>query len=156
MVFTKNHGKKVMIAKGVRRPKSRKRGSLEVFNNIKFSAQTSSGFDYIQEVEVLSSYAEIRKNLKKLALSYYVAEAVGKSTEENEVNENIYDLLASILKQISENTNLIAIKNDFIYDLLVSLGFWPKGKKLNDLEGFINTVLEKKISSQRVGKKLFV
>jgi len=38
VLYTKNLGKISLIAKGVRKLKSRKRGSLEVFNLISFSA----------------------------------------------------------------------------------------------------------------------
>ena len=38
VIYSKNFGRVSYMAKGVRRPKSRKRGHIEVFNYIKFQA----------------------------------------------------------------------------------------------------------------------
>ena len=64
-LFTKHYGKVSIIAKGVRKPKSRKRGSLEVFGHIKFAASRGKNLDLMTEVEIIDSFELVRKSLKR-------------------------------------------------------------------------------------------
>ena len=53
VILSKNFGKLSLLAKGIRKIKSKKRGSLEIFCQIKFSAVNGHGFDImtLQELE---------------------------------------------------------------------------------------------------------
>jgi DNA repair protein RecO (recombination protein O) len=155
VVFSRDYGKVVLLAKSVRKIKSRKRGSLEVFNRIKFSADKGKGVDFVSEAEVIEQFSSIRKSLRKLSLCYYFMEIVGKATRELEPNESLYDLILRYLRRIATSTNLLEIKKEYLYDLSVILGFWPRNKKMSDPENFIREVLERGIASERVGKQLF-
>src|SRR3990170_878312 len=79
-VYTKNHGRVSLMAKGIRRPKSRKRGHLEIFSHVRFQAATGRGIDLMTEVEVIDDFKEIRRSLKKVSLAYYFCEVIGKIT----------------------------------------------------------------------------
>lgn len=154
VVFTRKFGKLSFIAKGIRRPTSRKRGHLEVFNYFKFSASKGRGLDIITEAEVIYSYQKIRKNLKKTALSYYMTEVLGKVLHENEPHEEIFLLMLQNLDKVSKESNLKQIRLEFIEKLLVLLGFWPIDKPLDNPDIKLEEVLERKLNSVRVGKKL--
>jgi DNA repair protein RecO (recombination protein O) len=58
-VFSKDKGRIAFIAKGTRRPKSRKRGHIEIFNRVKFQAVTGRGLDIITEAEVIDDFKDI-------------------------------------------------------------------------------------------------
>ena len=128
-VYTKNHGRISLIAKGIRRPKSRKRGHLEIFSYIRFQAATGRGLDLMTEAEVIDDFKEIRKNLKKVSLAYYFCEVVGKITHEGETNERLFDLILENLEKLKSETELKKLRLDFILRLLILLGYWP-GKKI--------------------------
>jgi len=70
-VYSKNFGKLRLLAKGVRRPKSKKRGHIEVFSQLKFSASKGKGIDLITEAETIASFEVIRKDLKKVTVGNY-------------------------------------------------------------------------------------
>src|SRR4030043_1374098 len=82
VLYTKNFGKVSLIAKGIRRPKSKKRGHVEIFNIIKFQAVHGRGLDLITEAEVIEDFAEIRKNLRRISLAYYLMEVTGRVSHE--------------------------------------------------------------------------
>jgi DNA repair protein RecO (recombination protein O) len=153
-VVSKHYGKLVLMAKGVRKPKSRKRGSIEVFSKIKFSAARGKVFDIVTEVEMISSYKKIRKNLKKVSLAYYLLEVVDRITQQEEKNGEIYKLLNDYLKRIENEKTLKTLKNEFVSKILFLSGFWPKEKKSEDPTKELEYILERKISSARVGKKV--
>lgn len=155
-VLSSHHGKLRLLAKGVRRPQSRKRGHLEVFSYIKFSAAQGRGLDLITEVATIKSYSEVRKNLKKVSLAYYFMEVISRVAHEAEANVKLYDLVLDYLGRLKSVKNLRDMRLAFILELLTTLGFWPVGKVLTDPDRKLAEVIEKDISSMRVGKKLFV
>lgn len=153
-IYTRDFGKISYLAKGVRRPVSRKRGALEVFSRVKFSAVQSYGLDLITETETVESFSRVRKDLKKVAVAYFFVETVGKITREEEKNEQLYLLLVNYLEKLGTEVHLKAFRERFIYDVLVLLGFWRSGKSLGDADRALENVIEKKLFSVRVGKKI--
>lgn len=154
VLFTKAYGKLSLLAKGVRKPKSRKRGHLEEFSKIKFSAVYSKGLPLMTEVETIESYPGLRNDLKKVAVAFFIMDVVDKLTKEEEKNNNFYELILGTLDDLNTSKNLKELRKEFIRQSLTQLGFWPIGKKMVYPDKILEEVLERKISSARVGKKL--
>lgn len=153
-LFTKSHGRLSFIAKGIRRPKSKKRGHVEVFGYIKFQAASGRGLDIITEVEVIDGFSEVRKNLKKISLAYYFMEVIGRITRENEKNIELFELILETLKKLKKAKLLKKLRLDFVSELLLILGYWPEGKSLPDPDKKLEEVIERQIFSERVGKRM--
>lgn len=153
-ILSKDHGKITLLAKGVRRPKSRKRGSLEVFSRIRFSAVRSKTFPILTETEIVDSYNDIRKNLTKVAVAYALMETVGKTSRDEEGIPLVYQTLCDYLTRIRTTDNLKKLRLDFVYDVLVVTGFWPIGQKMPDPDKVLEDVIEGRMSTSRVGKKM--
>lgn len=153
-VYTKNHGRVSYIAKGIRRPESRKRGHLEVFSQIKLSAVNGKGIDIITEAEIVDNFSEAREDLKKVSLAYYFMEVIGRTTHEGETHPEVYGLILEHLGKLKSESKLRRLRLNFILKLLTVLGFWPKGRVLPDPDSKLEEVIEKSLSSIRVGKIL--
>lgn len=153
-IYTRDYGKVDVIAKGVRKLKSRKRGSLEVFAHVKFAASRGKGLDIITEVEMITSFNEFRKNLKKTSVAYFFVETVNKLTKVDEANFELFDLLLGYLKDLEGNMKLKALREEFVEEILVLTGYWPIGKTLKRHDKFLETVVERRMNSVRVGKKM--
>ena len=153
-VYTKSHGRVSLLAKGVRKPASKKRGHLEIFSHIKFSASKGKGLDLITEAELINSYSKIRKDLNKVSVAYFFVEAVGRITREGEKNEEVFELLLDRIRNLEDSPNLRKLREGFIQDLLVTLGFWPKGKVLDNPDQKLEEILERNLLTIRVGRKL--
>ncbi len=154
VVYSKEHGRISLVAKGVRRPKSRKRGHLEVFNNVRMQAVIGKGLDLMTEAEVIEDFKEIRNSLKKVSLAYYFVEVIGRITHEHQQNEELYDLLLGYLRRLKTENLLKKLRTSFVTDVLVLLGYWPIGESLTDVDEKLEEVIERKIGSVRVGKIL--
>jgi DNA repair protein RecO (recombination protein O) len=154
IIFSKDYGKLSLIAKGVRRLKSRKRAHIEIFNRIKFSASHGKTLDLMTEAEIIDSLTDIKNNLKKVSLAYYFAEVVGRSTREGEKNSEIYEELINFLVGLRRSSNLKKLRYEFVTSVLIKLGFWPEGKKLVNPDRLLEEVLERTPSSVRVGIKM--
>ncbi len=153
-VFSKHHGKIRLLAKGVRKPKSRKRGHIEIFSLVKFSATKLTGIDLINEAVIINGFTKLRSDLKKIALAYYFVEVIGKATREGEKNNDLFDLLINYLDKLGDETNLKSLRREFTRAVLVSLGFWPNTRELIDVDKLLEEVIERKINAVRVGKKM--
>lgn len=153
-LLTKDRGKVRVIAKGVRKIKSRKRGHLEIFSQVRFSAANSHDLDIITEAELIEAHEDLRKDLKKVTVAYYLVEIITKLTQTGEKNELLYYFLAEKLHELNETNSLKTFRLDAARDLLRKLGFWPYGKELENPDMVIEDIVEKKLFTTRVGKVL--
>ncbi len=153
-VYSKDHGRISLIAKGIRRPKSRKRGHLEIFSLLNFQAIKGHGIDMIIEADITDDFKEIRKSLPKVSLAYYFMEVVGKITHENEKNRELFDLILESLNGLKGGSKLKQLRFNFIQRLLTIMGYWPEGQELTDPDTVLEEVIERQISSVRVGKRM--
>ena len=156
IVFSERFGKLSLLAKGVRRTKSRKRAHIEIFSRINFSAVSGKGLDVVTEVEVIDFFSDIRNNLKKVTVAYFFAEITGRMIAEGERNSEVYQYLRSFLERLRKEESLKKVRKEYAFNILVSLGFWPKEKILLDPDRILNEVLERPQYSVRVGKRLLV
>ncbi len=158
-IYSKHFGKVTLLAKGIRRMTSRKRGSLEVFNQVSFFAARGKGMDIVTETELLDSFSLCRKELNKIAVAYQLCEMVDKLTAEGSEQEEVYVLLAGYLKNLKElksedNSNYLGT---FGLSLLKILGFWPKDKQIPKnfkVSLFIEDIIEKELKAKKFLNKL--
>lgn len=155
-IYSKEQGRISLIAKGIRRPKSKKRGHVEIFSHVKFQAVLGHGLDIMTEAEVQNDFSEIRLNLKRVSLAYYFMEVMGKITQDGEPNPILFNLLLDSLNDLNSTNNLKDLRISFILKLLTSMGYWPDGKVMGDPDKSLEEVIERKISSARVGKRMLI
>jgi DNA repair protein RecO (recombination protein O) len=154
-LFSKDIGKISVLARGVRKTTSKKRGAIEVFSRIKISYYKSDhGLPNLAESLILDLYENIRLHIPRLTLGYYVSEFVNKITIESEPNPEIYDALCKVLHKAELGHGLREARKDFIEECLVILGYWPEDKKLVDPDTVVTSVLQSRINSIHIGKKM--
>ncbi len=154
VLFTKHFGKQTLIAKGTRKLTSRKRGSVEIFSHVKFSATRGKSMGIITEIETISTYNPVRKTLKKVSLAYYFAEVILKTIRDEEKNKELYDYLLNVFSRLEKTKELKKLRLEFIKEALVILGFWPASRPLLDPDYALEKIMEKKLTTVRVGKEL--
>lgn len=148
-VFSKNHGKLVIIAKGARRINSKKGPTLEVFNKVNLVLSSGKNFDIVSESAVIENFEGLRKNLKLVGLAYNICELTDKLTPERQESTIIFDLLSQTLKQLSTKVvdkNLII---NFKQKILEDLGYIQKGAKLKNIDEFIESITERELKSRK-------
>lgn len=153
-ILAREHGKLICIAPGATKPKSRKRGSLEPFSFVEISAAKSKILPIITEAQLINPNSFVRNNIKKLVVAYYMAEIIDRLLEVEEKNERVYVLFKNAIGRLHRTSSLKKFRLEFCNDMLVETGFWPRGKPLSDPDKFIESVIERKLSTIRVGKKI--
>lgn len=153
-IYSKDMGKISLMAKGVRRIGSRKRGHVEIFSKISFQAVNGKGIPILTEVETIDDYKGIRKSIKKISLAYYFVEVAAKLTREGGENIEFYNYLSNILERLKFARELKKLRFEFVANTLKILGYWPEDKILPYPDEKLEEVMERQIYSKRVGKKI--
>ncbi len=92
-VFTPERGKLRLIAKGARKPSSRKSGHVELFCHSHFLVAVGRELDIITQAETLEPFQGLRQDLLPTTYAYYMAELADAFTGERDENRPLFDLL---------------------------------------------------------------
>lgn len=154
--FSRRFGRMTALAKGVRRPTSRKAGSLEIFNRVDLLLAKGRSLDLVLEVELQNSFSAWRRNLIRVGVAYYFVELVDRLTAEGQPSETVFLLLNRFLGKIKSGSLKLLVR-EFEQQLLEELGFGvpPRWRSQpGSLSVYIEELLEKKLKSKEVLKKL--
>ncbi len=157
-LFSQNYGKIKTLAKGVRKIKSRRAPHIELFNYSRIFLHKGQNFDIITEAEGIDTFSLLKKDLKKVAAAYYIAELVDKlCPERQEHNDILYRLIGTLKELNSPNfSHLNSLIDDFSYMIVSTLGFLPAGQKPNrgNIQYFIESVIERKLKTSELLTKI--
>src|SRR3990170_1233956 len=109
-IFTKNKGKILSLAKGIRRIESRRAGNVELLNKVKLFFAQSKSLPILTEAESLETYSFLKKDLKKIGCAYYFVELVDKFFHEGQENYKIFETLSHALHLLN-NENMSRSEN---------------------------------------------
>ena len=122
-IYTKDHGKLTCIAKGVRRPVSKKSGHIELGNWCRIFVAKGKNIDLLTEVELIKAFGAENFTSDKANKIYHLLEIINLLTATNQKNPQVFYLLVSFLNSISRGYNFNLVSNLFKIHLLKSLGF---------------------------------
>ena len=125
-LYSKELGKISAIAKGARKPQSRKTGHVELFMRSKFFIAKGRNLDIITQAEMIDSYAPLRADLMRVTLASYVVELLDRFTVEDDPHTGIYDLLDNTLGRLSQTDDLGLTTRYYEMHLLSLAGFQPR------------------------------
>jgi DNA repair protein RecO (recombination protein O) len=126
IVFTPGHGKLRALAKGVRRPGSRKAGHVEPFTRNNLLVAKGRDLDIITQAETIDAYPELRQNLDRLGQAAYVIELVDRFGVEQTESQALYHLTTSTLERLDSESDTAAPLRYFQIRLLDLSGYRPE------------------------------
>jgi DNA repair protein RecO (recombination protein O) len=167
-LYTPDLGKLRAIAKGARKPSSRKSGHVELFTHSAFLIAKGRHLDIVTQADTLDAFLPLRENLDRLGFAYYLAELVdqfsleGDSSSRGEFhvpedpdtspmeaaveNQPLFDLLFHSLQWLGDKTTDPALlARYFELHLLQFVGYRPQlykcvncGKPLEPIDNFFS------------------
>ena len=151
-ILTKHMGKMRCIAKGVRKPTSRKSASVELFNRTSLFLVKGRNLDLLTQSETIENFPQLRTSLRAAKAAYHVAELINLLTAENQENAKAYASLTVILRTINEQGHATRGQiADFEKELLIELGFGsPKQQSYAALTQFIESIIERRLNSVQI------
>ena len=126
-ILTSNRGKIRVVAKGVRRPRAKLAGWLDMFADNELELAEGRNLDIVTSASSIQHLVSRDLTLQETGLMFYVCELVDKLLEETNEVAGVFPLLLETLTAISENKiSLSIIKTYFEIKLLTILGFAPE------------------------------
>jgi DNA repair protein RecO (recombination protein O) len=155
-IYTLTHGKISFLAKGVRRPSSRKRGHIELFSLVEFSGtQNTSSLANLNEVQIIKNYENIKKSLPKSSLAYYFCEVTNKITREGQINSDLFQTLKKFLRHIEFHPTNNDIRRRFVNEALIHTGFLDVHESLpEDIDQFLAETIERRLTTPKIARKV--
>lgn len=128
IIFAKDVGKISVFAKGARKLKSKFLAGTALFTYGDFIVKESKGKYYLDSVDIIENFYELRNDIFTLAYGTYFLEVVDKTVPSG-ISENLLlFLLLKSLQKLVKTENKELISSTFILKLISLLGFFPNLK----------------------------
>jgi len=125
-LYTLERGKMRAIAKGIRRPTSRKGGHLELFTHSQLLLARGRNLDIITQAQTIEPFLPLREDLLRTSYACYVDELLDQITEENVPNPRLFYLLRDTLARLGESRDLALTARFYEMRLLGLTGYEPQ------------------------------
>jgi len=125
-IYTRELGKISAIAKGVRKPRSRKGGHLEPFMRSNLLLARGRTFYILTQAEAIDIYNTLREDLTLLGIASYMAELTDRFLYDEEENRSLYRILKQSLERLDRSEDPDLVSHYFEIRLLDQVGFRPQ------------------------------
>ncbi|OGH42074.1 MAG: DNA repair protein RecO, partial [Candidatus Levybacteria bacterium RIFCSPLOWO2_02_FULL_36_8b] len=141
-----------VIAKGIRKTTSRKKGALELFSYVRFFAAIGRNMDIVTEVEIKNSFNSWREDLTKVATAYHLVEIVNRLTAEKQENREVFEELVEALERLGklDYSAIHPFVQTFKVHILEELGFIERGLPIpGNLDAYIEHLINGKLRTKK-------
>jgi DNA repair protein RecO (recombination protein O) len=125
-VFTPERGKMRLVAKGARKPTSRKSGHVELFSYGRYLVAVGRDLDIITQAETLEPFLPLHEDLLRATYAYYVADLTDAFTPDQDENQPLFILLKEALGWLSATGDLALAARYYEIHLLSLVGYQPQ------------------------------
>jgi DNA repair protein RecO (recombination protein O) len=127
-LFSREKGKIKAVAKGARKPQSRKTGHVELFTRATLFVAVGRDLGIITQAETVEAHAALRQDLVRATYAAYFVELLDRFVGEEDPHAGIYQLLSDALVWLTEMemTELPLAARYYELRLLSLTGFQPR------------------------------
>ena len=125
-LFTRQQGKVRAVAKGVRKPRSRKAGHLEPLTHVSLQLARGQDLLIVTQADTLEAFIPLREDLKLWEYACHVIELLDRFTYEEGENDALYRLLVDTLERLANQPDPDLVMHYYEVRLLDLLGFRPQ------------------------------
>jgi DNA repair protein RecO (recombination protein O) len=127
-LLTPRHGKLRAIAKGARKPTTRKSGHVELYARVDMLLHRGRDLMIVSQAEMTESYLPLREDLTRAAYASYVVELLDRFTtdEDGAESADLFALLDASLKQLCIVGDVRLMARYYEMRLLDAVGFRPE------------------------------
>jgi len=125
-LYTRDYGKQRTVAKGIRKPQSRKAGHLELFALVDVLISSGRTLDVITQADMTEAFLPLRTDLERTTYAMHFIELIDAFTEDEDENTALFGLLVSGLGWVAATTKLALTASYFEIRLLNTVGYQPE------------------------------
>jgi len=125
-LFTREAGILRALAKGARKPRSRKAGHIEPFTRVDLMLARGKDLWIVTQAETVESFQALREDLMRTGYASYAVELVDRFSYEEGENRSLYRLLMETLQRVAQLPDGFLPIRYFEIRLLDEVGFRPQ------------------------------
>ncbi|RJQ39676.1 MAG: DNA repair protein RecO [Dehalococcoidia bacterium] len=125
-LYTPKLGKIQAVAKGVRRPRSKMSGHLELVTHSLVSLARGRNIDTVTNTRTITAFLPLKSDLLRGAAALYTAELVDRFTADHIENEPLFKLLLATWHKLAGTDDIETALRFFELHLLETLGYRPE------------------------------
>lgn len=125
-LYSKEHGKLRVVAKGARKSVSKLVGHLEPLTVVRLSMAQGRSLDIVTQAQVLDNFLPLKSTLPAIAKGLYVAELTDGFGSEANTNQELYQLAVDVLHILSNDRGQDVTLRYFELHLLRATGLLPE------------------------------
>jgi len=125
-LYTPHLGKIQAVAKGVRRPRSKMAGHLELLTHSLVSLARGRNLDTVTGSQTIDSFLPLKSDLELTSYALYAVELVEQFTADHDENHPLFDFLIKTLHQLCQETDHELTLRYFELHLLDLVGYRPQ------------------------------
>ena len=157
-IYTRDFGKVIVRAQGVKKTKSKMAGHMEPFCWSDFFIAKTKTIDKLAGAKQKECFYNLKNDYEKISIANYLVEIYDKLIGQNEKDEELFLLLKDNLNRLNkEDVNWLIIKSS-ILKLLKKLGYEPDLSMKNDLNKVLKFLIYEdfnKISRLKISNDLW-
>jgi DNA repair protein RecO (recombination protein O) len=125
-LYTPRLGKIRVVAKGVRRPRSKMAGHLELLTHSLVSLARGRNLDTVTGSQTINSFLPLKSDLKLTSYALYAVELTDLFTADNDESYPLFQLLLETMHKLCQGNNNELIMRYFELHLLDLTGYRPQ------------------------------
>ena len=125
-LYSRDYGKIRAVAKGARKPQTRKTGHVELFMRTNFMFAQGKTIDIITQAELIEAYPGVRDDLMRTTFTSYAAELLDRLTADEDRDIRKYNLLSEAIGWFETADDLMLAARYYELRLLSLAGFQPQ------------------------------
>lgn len=148
-VFTRDYGKIISLAKGVRKLTSRKSGSVELGAEAEFFFVKTRGMDILTQCQHIRSYPMTDGSLERMTQVHQLLEIVQLLTADEQEMPDVYDILIETLQSLDTVGSKRAFMLEQVRLILKEMGFtYDKDFSEQGLKRYIEELANRTLRSK--------
>lgn len=125
-LFTREEGKVLAVARGVKKPRAKLAGALQHFALLEVQLAGGHRFGVITQARVLDAFYGLRQNYDAFAYANYFAELFDTALEEHQRHPQLFDLLGDVLHRLVDGSDMELLARYVEINLVAMLGYLPQ------------------------------
>lgn len=161
-LFTKEYGKMVALAKGVRKITSRRAPHIEIFTQTALILHHGKTWDIVTDAQTLEGYGSFRKDLTKVSAAYFLCEIIDQLLPEHQEHRDIYNFFCDALEELDKKADfeVLPFCQARALTLLERLGFISRVSPahtpytFDEVQALVESVIEKRLRTPKFIQQL--
>ncbi|MBA7525587.1 DNA repair protein RecO [subsurface metagenome] len=125
-LYTPHLGKIQGVARGVRRPRSKLAGHLELITHSQVSLARGRNLDTIIGSQTIDSFLPLKSDLWLTSCALYVTELINQFTADHVEDEPLFQLVLETMHRLCQTGNVELLLHYFELHLLAEAGYRPQ------------------------------